>query len=213
MTIKLIVAHNLAALRKKAALTQGELAEKFNYTDKSISKWEHGETMPDIEVLKQLCDFYGVTLDYLVTEDPNAQSAMVKDSKKYVNKWVIVGLSIMAAWLLAIGVYVTLDIVLGTEVWAPVGWICYVYAVPVSCIIALVFNGIWGKALWRTILVIILTWSAIASVYLSFGLFIPNFNGWLTWELFLIGIPLTIAAILWYLIVPRQKKPPEEDHQ
>ena len=60
-----IVSHNLTELRKARGLTQGQLAEKFAYSDKSISKWEHGEALPDLNTLQELADFYGVTLDYL----------------------------------------------------------------------------------------------------------------------------------------------------
>ena len=64
--LKIIIGKNLSSLRKARKLTQLELAEKLNYSDKAVSKWEKGATTPDIETLKQLCDFYGVTLDYLV---------------------------------------------------------------------------------------------------------------------------------------------------
>ena len=64
-----IIGRNLASLRKARGLTQGQIAEKFNYSDKSISKWEHGEMVPDVETLLALADFYGVTVDFLLTKD------------------------------------------------------------------------------------------------------------------------------------------------
>ncbi len=205
MSIKLTVAHNLAALRKQAGLTQGELAEKFNYSDKSISKWEHGDTMPDIEVLKDLCDFYGVTLDYLVTEDGRAQAKMTKHKERVANKWVIAAMSVMVVWLLAVFAYVMGQVVMGKATWDPVGWICFLYAVPVSCIILLVFNSIWGRALWRAILIISLTWTLLASLYITFGLFMPDGTGWSLWPIFLTGVPCTIAAILWNHLIVKPK--------
>ena len=69
--IKDIIAINLSNLRNKANMTQSELAQKLNYTDKSVSKWEHGETTPPIDVLKSLADLFGVSLDYLVTQNPD----------------------------------------------------------------------------------------------------------------------------------------------
>ena len=66
--IREIVSENLTELRKEKKLTQLELAEKINYSDKAVSKWENGDTLPDIETLQKLCDFYGVTLDYLTHE-------------------------------------------------------------------------------------------------------------------------------------------------
>lgn len=201
MSIKLTVAHNLAALRKQAGLTQGELAEKFNYSDKSISKWEHGETMPDIEVLKDLCDFYGVTLDYLVTEDERARKKMVKHRERIANKWVIAALSVMAVWLFAIFAFVLGQVVVGKETWDSKGWVCFLYAVPASSIVLLIFNSIWGRSLWRAILVILLVWTLLAALYVSFGLFMEEGRGWGLWPIFLIGIPCTIATILWNHVI------------
>lgn len=206
MPIKLIVAHNLAELRKARGLTQGELAERFNYSDKSISKWEHGETMPDIEVLKQLCDFYGVTLDYLVTEDENAKKKQLKGKERTANKWTIVALAVSAAWLLGVVAFIAGQIFMGQDAWAPIGWICFIWPLPASFIIWLVFNGIWGNARIRTILAILLTWSSLACIYLTLGLFVSDGAGWLLWPIFLIGIPLTVAAILWYYLLSRPKE-------
>ena len=67
--IRKIIGKNLSELRKNKGLTQLELAEKFNYTDRAVSKWENGDTLPDIDTLYVLCEFYGVTLDYLTHED------------------------------------------------------------------------------------------------------------------------------------------------
>ena len=67
--LRKIIGKNLAELRKRHGLTQLELAEKFNYTDRAVSKWENGDTLPDIEVLYNLCAFYGITIDYLTHED------------------------------------------------------------------------------------------------------------------------------------------------
>ena len=66
--IKDILAKNLVKLRQTKKLTQSELAKQLNYSDKSISKWEHGDAVPPIDVLKEIADFYNVSLDFLVTE-------------------------------------------------------------------------------------------------------------------------------------------------
>ena len=78
--IREIIGENLASLRKEAKLTQLELAEKFNYSDKAVSKWEKGDTIPDIETLYNLCQFYGVTIDYLTHQ------GSLNDKKEYVLK-------------------------------------------------------------------------------------------------------------------------------
>src|SRR5574344_273530 len=108
--IKQKIAKNLVELRKGKKLTQSELAQKLNYSDKAISKWETGETLPDIEILYNLCKLYGVTLDYLTSNED------IKTKKdKYSNgvgdeirKNVILALSITLVWLLATILYAAL---------------------------------------------------------------------------------------------------------
>ena len=72
---KQIVAGNLAALRKAQGLTQLQLAEQLHYSDKAVSKWERGESMPDLAVMKQLADFYGIRIDdFLLTPEQRAEA-------------------------------------------------------------------------------------------------------------------------------------------
>ena len=210
MPIKLIVAHNLAELRKARGLTQVELAEKFNYTDKSVSKWEHGDTLPDIEVLKQLCDFYGVTLDYLVTEDPQDKPEFMKDEGRVVNKWAIVGLSVLAVWLLAIVFFFAGQVMLGEDKWAAYGWLAFLWATPAMFIVLLVFNGLWGRSAWRSLLAALLMWTTLTCIYVTLGLFVSDGRGWNLWPIFLIGVPLTIASILWDYVLAKPKKSKEK---
>lgn len=205
MPTKLIVAHNLAELRKSKGLTQGEMAEIFNYSDKSISKWEHGETLPDIEVLKEICDYFGVTLDYLVTENKDEQKSL-KKKQRTANKWVIVALSVTTVFLFAVVAYFVGQIAMGDDVWPKYGWMCYMWAVPVALIVMLIFNSIWGKALWRAILVTSITWTMLIGIYITVGLFVHDGLGWTLWPLFIIGVPLTVAAILWnHVLSPKEK--------
>ena len=205
MPIKLIIARNLAELRKARNLTQGELAERFNYSDKSISKWEHGDTMPDIEVLKQLCDFYGVSLDYLVTEHDSIVAGEEKSPERVANKWTIVALSVSCVWLVAIVVFIALQLSMPADLWPKVAWISFIWAFPASFIVMQVFNGIWGRSSWVGFLGICITWTSLASIYVTFGLFMANNAGWQLWPIFLVGGPLTVAGILWNRILTKPK--------
>ncbi len=63
-TVKL--AENLVKYRKLHGMTQAELAECISYSNKSVSKWERGEGVPDVYVLLKISDLYGVTLSELV---------------------------------------------------------------------------------------------------------------------------------------------------
>ena len=186
--IKDIIAKNLIRLRQENNLTQTSLAEKLNYTDKSVSKWEHGDTTPPIEVLKKLADLYGVTLDYLVTENPDEtydKRYNVKSNK--LNKLIITLLAVSLIWLVAIILHVY-----GLLFAHYNYWIFYIFAVPTSFIVLLIFNCIWGKRKFTFIIISILIWTILASIYIYF--LSVNYS---PWAIFLIGVPLQIAVILW----------------
>ena len=61
------LAANLAELRKEENLTQAEFAAQFNYSDKAVSKWERGDSLPDVVMLKTIADLYGMRVDDLLT--------------------------------------------------------------------------------------------------------------------------------------------------
>ncbi|OPZ36849.1 MAG: HTH-type transcriptional regulator ImmR [Tenericutes bacterium ADurb.BinA155] len=200
--LRITIAHNLTELRKSKNLTQGELAEKFNYSDKSVSKWEHGETTPDIETLKQLCDFYGVTLDYLTHEGTNKEKKQyIKPKGQQANKNVIMALSVSVVWILAATIYVGVQFLNNAYY-----WMAFLWAMPASFILLVIFSAIWGKHPWNTVCIIGLVWTLLLSLYLELGVDIPNGEGWKFWMLFLIGVPLTVAAILWSHIKPVEVK-------
>ena len=186
--VKQIIGTNLTELRKKKHLTQAELAAKLNYSDKAISKWEHGDAVPSIENLLEICNFYGITLDQLVNE--NTKNLKPKDEEKQnkVNKLVVTLLSFFTVWTLGTIVYVFLDLLLIKN-----EWLVFIWCVPVSSIVLIVFNGIWGKRKYSFFLVTVLIWSLITGIYLTF-LIKYNLNLWL---LFTIGVPGTIITILW----------------
>lgn len=189
--LKKIVADKLVYLRKKNNYTQTELAEKLNYSDKAISKWENGESLPSIEILHEITKIYNVTLDYLVTEDAENPLTPEEEEKekqlkkqRVANHIIITSLSIIAVWFLALSLYVFSCFV------EKYFWQAFLWAVPASTIVALVFNSIWGKRLYTFILVSILVWSAIACVYFQF----MQFN---MWVVFLLGIPIQTAIVIW----------------
>lgn len=181
-----IIAKNLVGLRTKHNLTQAELAEKINYTDKSISKWENGDSLPPVDVLKVLAEFYNVSLDYLVNEIPEEFfNKKIKAKRNKRNKLMITLLATSIVWIVA-----TIIFVYGQVAEIDRIWISFVAGVPISSIIVLIFNCIWFKRKYIFLIVSVLVWSTIATVYLS----ILQLN---MWPLFIIGIPLQFAIILW----------------
>ncbi|MBO5908335.1 MAG: helix-turn-helix transcriptional regulator, partial [Clostridia bacterium] len=99
--IKPIVAENLAKLRKSQGLTQVQLAEKFNYSDKAVCRWERGETLPDINVLYSLCEFYGITMNDLVSAELETEEIDVDRKSRFKYRILISILLVSVVWLAA----------------------------------------------------------------------------------------------------------------
>ena len=177
--VRQIIAENLIELRKVNKLTQLELAEKLNYSDKAISKWERGESLPDVEILCQIAELYGVTLDYLVNKDHEEATQEYKISKERANvsKTIITWLSVFSAILVVVLTYILMLTISKTNL-----WILFVWMVPLCSTILLIFNCIWGKRKYRYIILSILMWSMLASFALQF----MKYNIWL---IFILGAP------------------------
>ena len=193
--LKNIIADNLVKFRKNAKLTQLELAEKLKYSDKNVSKWERGESMPDVVVLKQLADLYSVKVDDFFVENssfslPN-NSAITKENKsRTLNKkqLLIILLSISLVWLTAI---VLFCVFINVQMFSNSAWLCFIYAITISCIIAVIFTSLWCTNLLNAITVSLLIWSSGLSIFLSVPF--PE-----SWSIFLVCIPLQLLDILWF---------------
>lgn len=201
--LKPIIAKNISDLRKNIGLTQIELAEKLNYTDKAVSKWERGDSVPDVAVLKSLADLFGVTIDYMLTEDHS--EVTVKQEKRKASHLVISLLSVMLVWTVATLAYVILGVIPWTDEPLTKIWIVYVYAVPVSAIVLIIFNSIWGNRRRNYLFISVLVWSIFIALFLT--LWLLNAGGNRLWMILLLGIPAQIIIILWsHLRVRRNKR-------
>ena len=184
---KRIIANNITELRKAVPFTQAELAEKLNYSDKAVSKWERGESIPDVIVLKQIADLFGVTVDYLL-EEVHPLSATMQSVPRQLkkNRLLVTGLSCMLTFLIATVIFVALGLL--TDIHRI--WLAYVYCVPICAIILIVFNSIWGIKKLNYLFISILMWGALASIYLTSGIYS-------NWLIFIIGIPGQLIIWLW----------------
>lgn len=184
--LRKIIGKNLTELRKRRNLTQLELAEKFNYTDRAISKWENGDTLPDVEVLYNLCEFYGVTIDYL-THEENSQFKKKGSPLAKSNKIAITSLVSSFIWMVATFIFVYSIIKHNAS---PL-WQSYVWAVPANALVLVYFNHIYfHRKLISFISFSLIIWGVITAFYLSFG------DSEL-WPLFLLGIPTQASLVLW----------------
>ncbi len=197
--IKAIFAKNLTELRTENQLTQLDLAEKLNYTDKAISKWERGESLPDVTVLLSISELFGVTLDYLFKENHTISEKFY--GKKKMGKYshgIITALSVFAVWFVAVFAFVLIELTGGINF---AEWLVYIYALPVSAIVWLVLNSIWFNKKRNYAIISLLMWSGLLSLHLSFLTYGINI-----WRIYLVGIPAQIIIILWSVIKKRPKK-------
>lgn len=194
--IKNIVAKNITELRLLNNMTQVELAEKLNYSDKTISKWERASSSPDISVLVEIANLFGVSLDYLVrTENIDATVEENKIRETRYNRRVISYISESVAWFIAIFAFIITSLITNE---ATFQWLYFVYALPVVLIIKLVFNSIWFNPRHNYYIISALVWSILAAIHITFLYFGINVA-----LIYLLGVAGQIVIVLWSFI----KKP------
>lgn len=175
---------NLTHYRKLSGLTQLELAEKLNYSDKSVSKWERGDGLPDLAVTAQIADIFGLTINDLIAEKPRRRLMTTR------NKIIITLLSMGIAWLVATILFFLCEIIFPySKVW----WLFYIYAIPISAIVGIVFSCIWWKKIHLLASVSTLIWSAALCVMLTVP--VPKI-----YLIFIVAAVLQVLTILWFLI-------------
>ena len=190
---KKIVAENISRLRNNAKMTQAELAEKLNYSDKAVSKWERGESIPDVFVLREIAVMYNTTVDYLLEKHDDSDEIPQRERVRHHSRKMITAVSLIAAMIPFLIAFVVL--------WlrGEILWVLFIYAIPVLCILWLVFNSIWGIPMNNIYLISGILWGILLSIWSSF-LYFDDQN---YWPLFLIGIPGEMVIILSFFIKNR----------
>ena len=185
--LKQIIASNISSLRKQKELTQLEFAKALNYSDKAISKWERAESVPDIIILKQIADLFGVTVDYIINEHTNNEKTLVVEEKKKskINKVSLTLLATCPIWIIATIVFTFGLIFANIYLWQ-----AFVIGIPFSFLIFLIFTSIWGNRRNNYFIVSCLVWSILLCLYLC----LIKLN---LWQIFILGIPAQISIILW----------------
>lgn len=214
--VKYQIGANIAAYRKAAGLTQAGLAEKLSYSDKAVSKWERGESIPDVITLMQLAEQFGIGVQDLL-QDPNAlpenpgtlEKAMAQVSEKALkrkpNKYVILALSSTLVWFVALLVFVILS---SFQVLEPYSYLVFFYAIPANAIVLLSLRSAWHDFRWNKALISTIVWGAILSVYMTvWVIFHYHF-----WKVFLLGIPGQIAIFLWFRLFRPTREAGEDSH-
>lgn len=195
-----IIAKNICDLRVNSGMTQSKLAEELNYSDKAISKWERAESIPDVVVLKELADLFGVSVDYLLAAEHEAPLAdKASDTTLGRNRFIVSALAAMLVWLIATYMFIQMNISFPSA--ALPAWVMFIYALPISSVVVLVFNSIWGRRRFNYLIISVMVWSLILSVYLTaLTVGLGNF-----WMMFFLGVPAQIIIILWSGLSVRKK--------
>ena len=212
--LKLQIGRNIAAYRKRSGLTQAGLAEKLNYSDKAVSKWERGESIPDVLTLMQLAGQFDVTVNDLLTDpealpgDPGTlEKAMTQVSEKALkrkaNKNIILALSSTLVWFVALLAFVVLS---SFDFLEQYSCLLFFYAIPANCIVLLSLRSAWRDFRWNQALITGIVWGCLLSIYVTLqALFRYNF-----WKIFLLGIPGQLAIFLWFRMFRHPNKTKEE---
>ena len=197
--LKYQLGSNIAAHRKRFGLTQAALAEKLNFSDKAVSKWERGESVPDVVTLARLAELFDVPMDVLVRDKdelPKDIGTVERAMEKYVekrlkrkaDKKIIQKLSSLLVWFVALLSFVVLSTLDVSN-----AWIGFLYALPANCVVLISLRSAWHDYRANNFLISLLVWSCLLSIHGSLLVFL-QFNAWM---IYLLGIPGQLAIFLW----------------
>ena len=191
-----IFAENLIKLRKSKKLTQLELSEKLNYSDRNISKWENGTSLPTCDTLKELASFFGVSMDYFFEKHNKVEMLSNEDDGRRL-KLIIIGLAMLGALFVSVVCFVAFPNFFN------VSWLSFVWGVVLCSIIGIIFTSIWfNRSHYLFLFISLLVWTSIAASYLTV-LMVNDLN---LWYLFFVGIPPQLAILVWSRIPIYRKK-------
>ncbi len=214
--LKKQIGRNIVSYRKRRQMTQAQLAEKLNYSDKAVSKWERGESIPDVLTLVQIAEQFEVTVNDILV-DPDAlpaqtgpvvrvmEKAVEKKLNRKADKRIILSLSSLLVWFVALFCYVLLSIL---DV--PKSWVAFFYAIPADAIVLLSLRSAWKDFRWNQMLISAIMWGVLLSVFVTVLAFVDVALWVKLWQIFLLGIPGQAAILLWSRLF--RKYPREENN-
>lgn len=184
--LRLVTASNIIKLRTGVGMTQAELGAKLNYSDKTISKWERGEAIPDAFVLSQMAELFGVSVDYILSSHDKwepIEKPAEEPEKGEASRWIIIAIAFIGVWTLALTAFVILWIS-GRIVWR-----IFLVALPVSILTYLVLTCVFRRTKHLQYIIALFVLSIFVMMYALF----PESN---PWQVFLIAIPAEIIVFL-----------------
>ena len=211
--LKIRVGANIARLRKSRGLTQAELAERINYSDKAVSKWERAESLPDVLTLISLAEQLGTDMNTLTGLQPaNPEPVSIPEpasvpeqppvkKKPTADRGVIQKLSSILVWVVALFLYMVLD-----EFGVKNLWLLFVVAVPANAIVLLSLRSAWKLYGMNRILISVIMWGFLLVIYLLL-LLTAKVN---VWKILPMGLLGQAAIILWFKMFRSDK---EDTHE
>ncbi len=190
--LKVIVAVNISRLRKDAGFTQAELAERINYSDKSVSKWERAEALPDLSVTKQIANLFGVSVDFLLTSHDEWNVRPPEPSYSYDSD-IITLIAMVGIFALALLIFLVFFFI-GTAIWE-----IFAYATGAALVTLLVLNNVWNKRKYNLLIISSIVFWAFAIIYL---LFLQS-N---LWQLVFLLVLAEVIVFLSFKIKKRSRK-------
>lgn len=188
--LKLVSASNIIRLRTQAGMTQAELGERLNYSDKTISKWERGEAIPDAYVLTQLAELFGVTVDYLLSSHdaweapPKEEEQMAKPRYSEFRIILLVLVSVWMAFLTAFVALCLFDIVL---------WELFLVALFSSLLVLIVLLATFKRRRYLELSVA----AFVLSILLILFFVVPQMK---LWQVLALSIPAELIVFLSFHI-------------
>ncbi len=198
--LKETIAGNLVHLRTQAKLTQLQLAEKLNYSDKAVSKWERGEAIPDLRVLIQLAEIYGITVDDIIS--PPSERKIKPRMNIGTRRILITLLSVGLVWFVATVIFTVFYFISQTADYA---YLVFIVAPFVSSVIFTVFAALWWNRLIKTVASSLTLWTFV----LIFHIFVITFSDFTKiYILYIVASVFEVLIILWFALkwVTRRKK-------
>ena len=187
------IAKNICEYRKRCNLTQSQLAEKINYSDKAVSKWEREEGVPDTLVLLQMCEIFDVSLNDMISDKIKKQPPTFLR-----NRIIITVLSCLLVYLVATIAFVLLNFIFPNTEYT---WLSFIFALPIVFILLVVFSGVWGTKLLSLLSISGLIWTTCLSIFFILLILNVTDNVWL---IFIVGIPLQVLFLVFSLLKKKQ---------
>ena len=195
VTLRKTIGKNIALYRKAHRDTQAALGQKLSYSDKAVSKWERGESLPDVYVLSRIAELYGVTVGNLIGESkPEIRVS------PYMRLFVFLftaALTFVIATILIV-TFEIFNVPFNT-------WLFLLYGAVLTALEAVIFSSLWWNLWWQLGAWSSLIWLGGLTVLLT----VPNV---IDAKILMICAALQVAVTFWTLY-RRSRIPPQEEQE